>query len=64
MMLELPDEIAAGLERVVKSGWFTDEKDAVRTALRDLISDRRFATQERQQLADLEWALSVKRERQ
>lgn len=61
LTLELPDELASGLERVVKSGWFLDENDAVRTALRELLADQRFATAERQQLDDIEWALAAKR---
>ena len=61
LTLELPDELAIGLERVVKAGWFLDEKDAVRAALRELVADQRYAAAEQQQLDDIEWALSVKR---
>ena len=61
LTLELPDELAIGLERVVKAGWFLDEKDAVRAALRELVADHRYAAAEQQQLDDIEWALSVKR---
>ena len=56
LTLELPDELASGLERLVKAGWFIDQNDAVRAALRDLVSDQRFATAEQQQIDDIEWA--------
>ncbi len=61
LTLELPDELANGLQRIVKSGWFTDEKEAIHAALRELLTDRRYALQERQQLEDIEWALEAKR---
>lgn len=61
LTLELPDELAIGLERVVKAGWFLDESDAVRAALRELVADQRYATAERQQLDDIEWPLKAKR---
>ncbi len=60
LTLETPGELANGLERVVKSGWFVDENDAVRAALRELLADQRFATAERQQLDDIEWALGLR----
>ncbi len=41
--VELPDELASELERVVKSGWFADENEAVRTALRELLAGSRYA---------------------
>ncbi len=58
--VELPDELATELERVVASGWFTDQGDAVREALRALLAGRRYALQERQQLDDVAWALAAK----
>jgi Arc/MetJ-type ribon-helix-helix transcriptional regulator len=61
--VELPDELARELERVVKSGWFADENEAVRTALRELFSTNRYALQERQKLNDIAWALAAKRDR-
>ncbi len=62
LTLELPDELADGLERVVKAGWFLDGNDAVRAALRELLADRRFATAEQQQLHDIDWAVKAKRQ--
>lgn len=41
--VELPAELASELERVVKSGWFADENEAVRTALRELLAGSRYA---------------------
>jgi len=63
LTVELPDELANELRRVVESGWFADKGDAVRTALRELLGNGRYALQERQQLDDIAWALSEKRER-
>ena len=62
--VELPDELASELERVVKSGWFADENEAVGTALREFLAGSRYTLQERQQLDDIAWALAAKRERQ
>ena len=63
LTIELPDELASELGRVVASGWFADKSDAVRTALRELLANGRYALQERQQLDDIAWALAEKRER-
>ena len=61
--VELPDELATELGRVVASGWFADEGAAVREALRALLVGRRYALQERQQLDDIAWALAAKEAR-
>lgn len=61
LTVELPDELARELGRVVESGWFADKDDAVRAALRDLLASGRYALQERQQLDDIALALAEKR---
>lgn len=58
MTLDFPDALTAELEAAVKAGWFENQAEAVRAAVRDFVSQRRFALQEQQQLADIEWAVN------
>lgn len=62
MTLDFPDALTAELDAAVEAGWFENQAEAVRAAVRDFVSQRRFALQEQQQLADIEWAVnSVKK---
>jgi Arc/MetJ-type ribon-helix-helix transcriptional regulator len=58
MTLDFPDALTAELEAAVEAGWFENQAEAVRAAVRDFVSQRRFALQEQQQLADIEWAVN------
>ncbi|KAB2648218.1 MAG: hypothetical protein DVB27_01530 [Verrucomicrobia bacterium] len=51
--LELPDPLAAALDGAVVEGGFRDAGEVAREALRDYLSHRRFALQERHQLDDI-----------
>lgn len=57
--VELPDRVADQLGALVQAGWFSNEEEAVRTAVLDLIRDRRLPLEERHQLEDVAWALSL-----
>ena len=59
MTLDFPDALTAELDAAVEAGWFENQAEAVRAAVRDFVSQRRFALQEQQQLADIEWALNL-----
>ncbi|MBL9130402.1 MAG: hypothetical protein JNG86_04335 [Verrucomicrobiaceae bacterium] len=58
MTLDFPDALTAELDAAVEAGWFENQAEAVRAAVRDFVSQRRFALQEQQQLADIEWAVN------
>ncbi len=56
--LELPDPLAAALDDAVVDGGFRDAGEVAREALRDYLSHRRFALQERHQMDDIAAALA------
>jgi Arc/MetJ-type ribon-helix-helix transcriptional regulator len=55
--LELPDALARELDGVVQAGWFSSDAEVVRQAVREFLRRQRFELLERQQMADIEWAL-------
>ncbi len=62
--VELPEKIAEELTRLVKTGWFHDEGEAVRAAVVDFLSHRGMELQERFQREDIDWALREKQNAQ
>ena len=56
--LELPEALTAELNAAVEAGWFTSQGEAIRAAVRDLMSHRKLALMEGQQLADIDWAVN------
>jgi Arc/MetJ-type ribon-helix-helix transcriptional regulator len=58
--IELPDTLAQELEAAVESGWFSDEGDAVRQALREFLHRQRRQLEEQFQREDIAWALTLK----
>jgi Arc/MetJ-type ribon-helix-helix transcriptional regulator len=60
VIIELPDQLAEELDSVVQSGWFDDESDAVRQALREFLSRQRRKLEEQFQREDIAWALNSK----
>ena len=56
----LPDKLVAEVENYVKSGWFTDEADLMRTALQEFIRHNRLKLKEQFMKEDIEWALRAK----
>jgi len=59
LTLDLPEALAAELDAAVEAGWFTSQAEAVRAAVRDLVSHRKLAVMEKQQLADIDWAVNA-----
>jgi len=59
LTLELPEALSAELDAAVQSGWFESQAEAVRAAVRDLMSRRKLDLLEKQQLDDIEWALKA-----
>lgn len=58
--VDLPEKIAEELSRLVETGWFRDEGEAVRAALVEFLGHRGAEIQERFQHDDIEWALREK----
>ncbi len=59
LTLDLPEALTAELDAAVEAGWFTSQEEAVRAAVRDMMSHRKLALLEQQQLADVGWAVST-----
>lgn len=57
--LELPESLAADVDRAVQAGWFVDSQEAIREALREYLNSRRLELLEGQQLEDIDWALQT-----
>ncbi|HMB53032.1 MAG TPA: CopG family transcriptional regulator [Thermoanaerobaculia bacterium] len=60
--IELPDAVAAQVERLVSDGWFANEGEIGRLALVEFVGRHRFELQERFQREDIAWAASQKGE--
>ena len=58
--VDLPEKMAEELSRLVETGWFHDEAEAVRVALVEFLGHRTAELQERFQREDIEWALREK----
>ncbi len=59
LTLELPEALSAELDAAVQAGWFESQAEAVRAAVRELVSSRKLALLEQQQLDDIDWALNA-----
>jgi len=59
LTLDLPEALTAELDAAVEAGWFANQAEAVRAAVRDFVSHSKLALQEKQQLADIEWAVNA-----
>ncbi len=59
LTLDLPEELTAELDAAIEAGWFTSQADAIRAAVRDMMSHRRLELLEKQQLADIDWAMNA-----
>lgn len=59
LTVELPEALTAELDAAVEAGWFANQSDAVRAAVRDFVNHRKLALLEKQQLADIEWAVAA-----
>jgi len=59
--VSLPDKLGVEVENYVKKGWFSDESEVVKTALRDFVRHNRLKLMEQFMKEDIEWALSIKK---
>ena len=56
--VELPDQLADEVARMVRDGWFHSENELVRLALAEFLRTRQAELQERFQRADIAWAVA------
>ncbi len=59
VIVTLPDKLSVEVENYVKSGWFTDEAELLRTALQEFICRNRFKMMDKCMKEDIEWAVKV-----
>jgi Arc/MetJ-type ribon-helix-helix transcriptional regulator len=55
---ELTPKLHEELENIIKEGWYTDRSEAIRDAVRNLTTGRRFSKEERNIVKDVLWGLS------
>jgi Arc/MetJ-type ribon-helix-helix transcriptional regulator len=60
LKIEVPDQLAKEIERLVQTGWFASEEEIARLALTEFVHRRRYKLQEHSQRDDIHWALSLK----
>lgn len=58
LQIELPDQLAAALNRLVQSGWFQTEQEIIRMALVEFIRHHQSELAEQFQREDIAWALA------
>ncbi len=63
MTVEMPDALSQELRGLVSDGWYASEDEALREAVRELVTHRRRQLQERHQLEDIAWALKLAEQR-
>lgn len=56
--VELPDQLADDVARMVRDGWFHSEHELVRVALAEFLRTRQAELQERFQREDIAWAVA------
>lgn len=57
MTIQCPDQFEEQLRKLVEAGWFATPEEGVVEALRRYLSGHSVELQEKQILADVEWAL-------
>ena len=59
----IADKLGIEVDNYIKSGWFTDETEMMRTALQEFIRHNRLKLTEQFMKEDIEWALKAKMSR-
>jgi len=59
--IDIPDKLAKEIESYIKGGWFNDESELMREALREFIRSRRPMLTEKFMEEDIEWALNIRK---
>lgn len=59
--VSLPEKLGIEVENYIKSGWFADETDMLRTALQEFIRHNKLKLMDQFMKEDIEWALKKKK---
>ncbi|MDA1192070.1 MAG: ribbon-helix-helix domain-containing protein [Candidatus Poribacteria bacterium] len=62
VQVELPDKLATEIDKLVQSGWFHNEQELMRYALTEFVRHNLLELTRKQQLEDIEWAISRRKE--
>lgn len=58
LQIELPDQLAAAIERLAQNGWFQTEQEIIRLTLVEFIHRHQAELTEQFQREDIAWALA------
>jgi Arc/MetJ-type ribon-helix-helix transcriptional regulator len=58
LVVEVPEQVAAELQRLVAGGWFRTESDVARQALIEFVRARHVELHEQFQREDISWAVA------
>jgi Arc/MetJ-type ribon-helix-helix transcriptional regulator len=61
IQVDIPEKLVNEIEEYVKEGWFNNEGELMREALREFIRHHRPMLMEKYMEEDIEWALKIKR---
>jgi len=61
IQVDIPEKLVTEIEEYVKEGWFNNEGELMREALRQFIRHHRPMLMEKHMEEDIEWALKIKR---
>ena len=61
IQVDIPEKLVNEIEEYVKEGWFNNEGELMREALREFIRHHRPMLMEKYMEEDIEWALKGKR---
>lgn len=56
--VELPDQVADTISKMVRDGWFHSEHELIRAALAEFLRTHKAGLQERFQREDIAWAVA------
>jgi Arc/MetJ-type ribon-helix-helix transcriptional regulator len=59
--VDVPEKLAVEIEKYIKNGWFGNEAELAREALREFIRHHRLALMEKFMEEDIKWALRMKK---
>jgi len=59
--VDIPEKLGAEIEKYIKGGWFSNEAELMREALREFLRHHRPMLMEKFMDEDIEWAIKIKK---
>jgi len=59
--VDIPEKLGTEIEKYIKGGWFSNESELMREALREFIRHHRPMLMEKFMEEDIEWAVKIKK---